>query len=84
MTHLRNNLSLLGRFLTFAMLLAVVTPADAGPLNGTSMNGTSNGSNVSDAKNAPSKHWRGTPGSAVADLNGVKVEAAIVPGAARR
>ncbi len=83
MIHLRNNLSLLGRFLTFAMLLAVVTPADAGSLNGTSMNGTSNGSNVSDVKSA-SKQGRGTPGSAVADLNGVKVEAAIVPGAARR
>ena len=72
MLHFSRSASIIGMPLSLAALLAFVTPAGAGvALTGVALNGV--------ALNGVS-----TSGSALGDLNGVAVEAVIIPAAATR
>jgi hypothetical protein len=77
MSHFSRYASIIGAPLVLAALLACVTPAGAGvALNGVALNGV--------ALNGISLNGVALNGSALGDLNGVAVEAIIIPEAATR
>jgi hypothetical protein len=77
MLHVSRSASVIGMPLVLAALLACITPAGAGiQLNGVSMNGVS--------MNGVSMNGVALNGSALGALNGVAVEAVIIPDAATR
>jgi hypothetical protein len=72
MLHVSRSASIVGAPLILAALLACVTPAGAGiQLNGIQLNGVAVNGLI-------------TTGSALGDLNGVAVEAVVIPEAAVR
>jgi hypothetical protein len=82
MLHVSLSASKIGAPLALVAVLACVTPAGAKlATNGTSLNGTSlNGV----AQSGVPASARITNGSALGDLNGVAVEAVVIPEAALR
>lgn len=82
MLHFSRCASIIGAPLTLAALLAFVTPAGAKiRVNGTNMQALSATAVAQDGLPA---NARITTGSALGDLNGVAVEAVIIPEAAIR
>jgi hypothetical protein len=80
MLHFSRSASVIGAPLVIAALLACVTPAGAkSGVNGVSLNGINGVAQTAIPANA-----RMTTGSALGDLNGVAVEAVIVPDAGTR
>ena len=87
MSHFSRYASIIGAPLVLAALLACVTPAGAGvALNGVALNGVAlNGVALNGvALNGISLNGVALNGSALGDLNGVAVEAIIIPEAATR
>ncbi|MGC2221134.1 MAG: hypothetical protein WA624_01565 [Methylocella sp.] len=87
MLHFSRCASIIGAPLTLAALLACVAPAGAKiSTNGTSLNGTSLNTLAANGvtQSGVPASARITNGPALGDLNGVAVEAVVIPEAALR